>query len=205
MFCNKCWKQVPDDATECEFCGSPITAVKPVVDINAEPDPEEDRVQTNVYAPPEIGSAGFFDFQKKWDKAELKKDKFSFKDPASIFTLLGILAVLAGIFLPITKIDLLTKTVSVTLMDGKDCYFHFGVLVLLLIFLFKNLKLCVFLFSLGEAGLCYYSLRSYIKLERNLKFDWLKGKEIGFYLLLAGAVVLIISGFWQMSNRMKDK
>ena len=200
MICMKCGTNCPDTAKFCLGCGSPLTS-SPI------PQPQP-TIPTQPYAQPQYQaqpmpvpapSASYYVTPPE------KRSKFNIKDPGSILIILASICLLIACFLPYASASgarVVDSTVSLT--DGKDCAYFITGSVLILIFLFTNVKLGVYITS-GIVGVL--TLLEVFVVQVVFGDSMVRKhvtKEAGYYLLIIATAVLIIGNVILLVHHLKE-
>ena len=200
MICMKCGTNCPDTAKFCLGCGSPLTS-SPI------PQPQP-TIPTQPYAQPQYQaqpmpvpapSASYYVTPPE------KRSKFNIKDPGSILIILASICLLIACFLPYASASgarVVDSTVSLT--DGRDCAYFITGSVLILIFLFTNVKLGVYITS-GIVGVL--TLLEVFVVQVVFGDSMVRKhvtKEAGYYLLIIATAVLIIGNVILLVHHLKE-
>ena len=235
MICSKCGQVVNDGTQFCRFCGSPLgaapqsPAVQPPVyapqpPVNqyaqpaqyAAPQYQQPVLQQQVPQYPQQGNYAMTQAAVPsygaYNPAAIKpKSKFDIKYPGTIVTLLGCVLLLISLIVPYLKkfasVYSFSKSNTVKLIATADGGVFLVGLVLILIFLFTNLKIGVFVSSLLTF---LYGVLEILFSEYQISKDTRDGHGIigftrlpGYYLLIVASVVILIGGIWLFTYRLK--
>ena len=215
MICMKCGTNCPDTAKFCLGCGSPLTS-SPIP-------PPQPTIPTQPYAQPQMPlqqpvQAAFPQPQYQAQPMPVpapsasyyvtppeKRSKFNIKDPGSILIILASICLLIACFLPYASASgarVVDSTVSLT--DGRDCAYFITGSVLILIFLFTNVKLGVYITS-GIVGVL--TLLEVFVVQVVFGDSMVRRhvtKEAGYYLLIIATAVLIIGNVILLVHHLKE-
>lgn len=225
MICMKCGTNCPDTAKFCLGCGSPLTSSpipQPQPTIPTQPYAQP-QIPAQPYAQPQIPlqqpvQAAFSQPQYQAQPMPVpapsasyyvtppeKRSKFNIKDPGSILIILASICLLIACFLPYASASgarVVDSTVSLT--DGRDCAYFITGSVLILIFLFTNVKLGVYITS-GIVGV--FTLLEVFAVQVFFGDSMVRRhvtKEAGYYLLIIATAVLIIGNVILLVHHLKE-
>ena len=208
MICSKCGQTVADGSKFCLHCGNPLTAVP--AQQYAQPMQYQQPVQQypqQQYAQPvqqyqqpvNYGMPAYAGYPQQW----APPSKFNIKHPGSILTLLGSLFLLLSCFLPCVKLEALGRSETQSLIGGGDGWFHLICIVLILVFLFTNLKIGVFATTMVEG---IFWLIDTLDVHNTVEEGFgLVKEDVGFWFLLFGYLILLVGAIWLFVNRLKQK
>ena len=218
MICMKCGTNCPDTAKFCLGCGSPLAAA-PI------PSPTQPYLQPQIpaqpYAQPQSPAQPYAQpYQQPYQAQPMpvpspsasyyvtppeKRSKFNIKDPGSILIILASICLLIACFLPFASASgarVVDSTVSLT--DGKDCIYFITGSIFILVFLFTNVKLGVYITS-GIVGVLTFLEIFVVQIafgdnmvKRHVT------KEAGYYLLIIATAVLIIGNVILLVHHLKE-
>ena len=222
MICMKCGTNCPDTAKFCLGCGSPLTS-SPI------PQPQQ-TIPTQPYAQPQIPAQPYAQqpiqaayqqpYQQPYPAQPMpvpapsasyyvpppeKRSRFNIQDPGSILIILASICLFIACFLPFASASgarVVDSTVSLT--DGKDCAYFITGSVLILVFLFTNVKLGVYITS-GIVGVLTF-LEIFV-VQVAFGDDMVKRhvtKETGYYMLIIATVILIIGNVILLVHHLKE-
>ena len=165
MYCKECGAQNPDDVKYCTNCGKSMTEVIEKIDAG----------QVVIDAP---GAA----VPRK-----------------SLFAKVNLLAIIAGIlicvsvFLPFVKIDIFGYSVESSLMDGSDGMIFIVVAAIGMLFAVLGINLAV---AITGAVTVVLFLIENSALKDDLYYLTIQPavRQSGFYLLIAGCILMVIAG-----------
>ena len=149
--------------------------------------------------PVNYGMPAYAGYPQQW----APPSKFNIKHPGSILTLLGSLFLLLSCFLPCVKLEALGRSETQSLIGGGDGWFHLICIILILVFLFTNLKIGVFATTMVEG---IFWLIDTLDVHNTVEEGFgLVKEDVGFWLLLFGYLILLAGAIWLFVNRLKQK
>ncbi|MBR5058089.1 MAG: hypothetical protein IKX04_05935 [Clostridiales bacterium] len=215
MICMKCGTNCADTAKFCLSCGAPLTptpipsptqpyaqqqipqAPQPFAQqIPPAPQPLQYQAQPMPLPTP---SASYYVTPPE------KRSKFNIKDPGSILIILACICLCIACFLPYASASgarVVDATVSLT--DGRDCIYFITGAIMILIFLFTNVRLGVYITS-GIVGIL--TMLEIFVVQVFFGDSMVKRhvtKEAGYYLLIIATAVLIIGNVILLVHHLKE-
>lgn len=219
MICMRCGTNCADNAKFCLSCGSPLAAA-PI------PSPTQPIAQPQQYAQPQMPQqpiqpayrqpvqASYLQqyaqpqypqqaYSQNYAAAPKVKSKFNIKDPGTILILLSCILLPLACFLTWEKAQVLKYTETVSLMDVKDGWVILIGVAMVLVFLFTNLKIGVYIVS---GLLDFYCVLEIFVVQLDFSDSLTKllvTKEAGYYTLIVGAVILLLGNIILLINHVR--
>ena len=227
MICMKCGTNCADTAKFCLSCGAPLTPTpipsptqpyaQPQIPQPQIPQPQQyAQIPTQPYAQQPVQPAYQQPYQAQpmpvppppspsyYVNPPEKRSRFNIKDPGSILIILASILLAISCFIPFAQAKFLTAKKTSALMDVQDGPIILGGIILLLVFLFTNLKIGVYITS---ALVCFYSFGEIVVTEIDMRDDLSKmlvTRQSGYYLMIIATVILIIGNIVLLVNHIRS-
>lgn len=175
MFCQYCGTQVPDGNTNCTNCGAALTAGT----TNAQSANTNYQAYNQAYSQP----VNQMNYGYAQPMTQVKP-----KNAVNIFAIIATAVLFLSLLLPYVKA--LGQSMAL-IEEGSDRYFFLGVIAIAVLGIAVKKNVIIIIAGVIACFLTFIESTNFAKYN----FFGMIEKGIGFYVMIAGAVMLLISGF----------
>lgn len=118
-----------------------------------------------------------------------------------IISIVGSALLIICAFLPYATVDFLGVSESTSLIEGGDGYFFIGLAVIALVFVLLNKRIPVLIASILSLALMIFEVVDYADKIGGSGLDDYIQKGPGYFLMIAGAIVLFIGAIMGMIKK----